>query len=576
MNNLRPIAKAVQSQGRGDDTQLIHMTPKEVKGLQALAMANGGSLTINPSTGLPEAGFLDSLLPTLIGVGITAATGGAAAPWMVGLGVGGLQAARTGSLSKGLMAGLGAYGGAGLAGSLLGTGAATAATAAGNAGAAATPTNAAIGAANSGVAAGGPGIGISAAQNAASNQAAANFGLQGLPASSVAAPVAPSVAQLGGVPLATPMPAVTPSAFQQMGAGLQAAGNAPGSFLANNYGKIGMALTPALVDSMQPDAGPGYEPDTEQYQYDYSPNRASEEDLAAQRQAYANNGITGGELQYFRPAYSNMRTVNVAKGGLIGLAEGGMPDAYTYDPVTQTYKLKAPTVPTAPAGAVAPVGINPIMQGSSDNREPMTDAQFAQQQMQGAINLESARQAMFGAPEFTGAVQQVDMSTPYGNSPSGVVSSSAPAGGGGGGGGSSGRMGDGYNSGNSYQSDPMGATGIDGSTENDSYYANGGIAMLAQGGHLGGYSDGGQLLRGPGDGVSDDIPASIEGAQPARLADGEFVVPARIVSELGNGSTEAGSRRLYAMMNRIQANRKKTVGKGNVAVDSKSTKLLPA
>ena len=98
----------------------------------------------------------------------------------------------------------------------------------------------------------------------------------------------------------------------------------------------------------------------------------------------------------------------------------------------------------------------------------------------------------------------------------------------------------------------------------------------AMGGHLGGYSDGGQLLRGPGDGVSDDIPAQIGAKQPARLADGEFVIPARIVSELGNGSTDAGAKRLYAMMDRVQANRKKTVGKGKVAVNSKSNKYLPA
>lgn len=98
----------------------------------------------------------------------------------------------------------------------------------------------------------------------------------------------------------------------------------------------------------------------------------------------------------------------------------------------------------------------------------------------------------------------------------------------------------------------------------------------AMGGHLGGYSDGGQLLKGPGDGVSDDIPAQIGDRQPARLADGEFVVPARIVSELGNGSTDAGAKRLYAMMDRIQKNRGKTVGKGKVAVNSKSDKYLPA
>ena len=93
--------------------------------------------------------------------------------------------------------------------------------------------------------------------------------------------------------------------------------------------------------------------------------------------------------------------------------------------------------------------------------------------------------------------------------------------------------------------------------------------------NLGGYSDGGRLLKGPGDGVSDDIPAQIGAKQPARLADGEFVIPARIVSELGNGSTDAGAKRLYAMMDRVQANRKKTVGKGKIAVNSKSAKYLP-
>jgi hypothetical protein len=97
-----------------------------------------------------------------------------------------------------------------------------------------------------------------------------------------------------------------------------------------------------------------------------------------------------------------------------------------------------------------------------------------------------------------------------------------------------------------------------------------------QGYNLGGYSDGGRLLKGPGDGVSDDIPAVIGDRQPARLADGEFVIPARIVSELGNGSTDAGAKRLYAMMDKIQAGRKKTVGKNKVAIDSKATKHLPA
>jgi hypothetical protein len=107
--------------------------------------------------------------------------------------------------------------------------------------------------------------------------------------------------------------------------------------------------------------------------------------------------------------------------------------------------------------------------------------------------------------------------------------------------------------------------------------ANGG-QMFAAGGisNLGDYSDGGRLLKGPGDGVSDSIPATIADKRPARLADGEFVVPARIVSELGNGSTEAGARKLYAMMDRIQKARGKTTGKDRVAVNSRAEKLLPA
>ena len=103
--------------------------------------------------------------------------------------------------------------------------------------------------------------------------------------------------------------------------------------------------------------------------------------------------------------------------------------------------------------------------------------------------------------------------------------------------------------------------------------AEGGISSLY---NLGSYSDGGRLLKGPGDGVSDDIPAVIGDSQPARLADGEFVVPARIVSELGNGSTEAGARKLYAMMDRVQAARKKSIGKGKIAANTKADKNLPA
>ena len=97
--------------------------------------------------------------------------------------------------------------------------------------------------------------------------------------------------------------------------------------------------------------------------------------------------------------------------------------------------------------------------------------------------------------------------------------------------------------------------------------SGGGIASL------GGYSDGGRLLRGPGDGMSDNIPANISGKQPARLADGEFVVPADVVSGLGNGSTEAGAKQLYKMLDKVRAARTGTKKQGK---QIKAQKYMPA
>ena len=108
-------------------------------------------------------------------------------------------------------------------------------------------------------------------------------------------------------------------------------------------------------------------------------------------------------------------------------------------------------------------------------------------------------------------------------------------------------------------------------------YAHGGDVMQPSGiSTLGGYSDGGRLLKGPGDGVSDSIPAIIGNKEPARLAEGEFVIPARIVSELGNGSTDAGAKQLYAMMDRVQHARHKTMGKGKFSENTHAKNQLPA
>jgi hypothetical protein len=96
---------------------------------------------------------------------------------------------------------------------------------------------------------------------------------------------------------------------------------------------------------------------------------------------------------------------------------------------------------------------------------------------------------------------------------------------------------------------------------------------LMGGGQLGSYSDGGQALQGPGDGMSDSIPGVIGDVQPARLADGEFVVPADVVSGIGNGSTDAGSRQLYAMMDKIREAR---TGRTKQAPEINPRRMMPA
>jgi hypothetical protein len=106
-------------------------------------------------------------------------------------------------------------------------------------------------------------------------------------------------------------------------------------------------------------------------------------------------------------------------------------------------------------------------------------------------------------------------------------------------------------------------------------FAAGGIAGLnafAGGGNLGSFSDGGQYLKGPGDGMSDNIPANIEGKQPARLADSEFVIPADVVSHLGNGSSDAGAKKLYSMMAQV---RKARTGRKSQGKEINADKYLP-
>jgi hypothetical protein len=382
------------------------MSGKEVAGLQALARAKGGSLTINPTTGLPEANFLDDLLPVLaVGAGVYMAMNGmpdfssmsmlgGAAP-AVG------EAAFTSATPTGLATVAGDVGGSALT------------SAAAPAGWTQTPG------------------GMYALTGEAGTTAGLLSGM-----GQYALPVAGGVAAL------------------------------------------------SLLNQKKAEPDNKTKPMIRPYTYSYNAQRPT--DMVQSRYQ---PGQDTSERQWFNPQWQAGTPYEAADGGIIALANGGMP----------------------------------IEQMS-------TDATTGQNTMYPMANM---RTSSFATP------YQTPQST-------NMMANMAPSGGG---------------TVNMMSGEPnMQGTRM----------AMGGVT------DLGGYSDGGRLLRGPGDGVSDSIPAQIGNKQPARLADGEFVVPARVVSELGNGSTEAGAKQLYKMLDRVQQARGKTTAKGKVAKNTNAAKLLPA
>ena len=94
-------------------------------------------------------------------------------------------------------------------------------------------------------------------------------------------------------------------------------------------------------------------------------------------------------------------------------------------------------------------------------------------------------------------------------------------------------------------------------------YASGGLTSLAKG----------RYLAGGTDGMADKINTTIDGNQPAKLSHGEFVVPADVVSHLGNGNSDAGAQRLYDMMDKIRKARTGTTKQGK---QIKPDKYLPS
>jgi hypothetical protein len=461
--SLQLAAQHLAAKGRGPDDTLVHMSRNEVKSLSDLAMAHGGQLSINPETGLPEAGFLSAILPAVAGFalnaavpGLGAAMGGYAIPALVG-GASYLMNPKQG-LMGGLMAGLGAYGGAGL-----GAGLENIATSE----AGATAANAATQA------------GEEAARQAGEQEFIKQQAMQ--ESAKQAALSSPTAQNLEAITRYTP---------DTMNSAVKAAEQSAREFASNAY--------------VPPPAPTGL-----------------------------SGMYEGAKSLVTSPTEEKFKTLG--GGSYTGLARTGLAAAAPVATATPT--LNMPNVSTAQKQQVVP----------HYRYEPGMATPTPAASATGVENM------YFPGSRYT-PVSSDEAFRLYPGYPA------AAAGGG--------LM----NSEGGYQADPnlMQVKTYDPVVR----MATGGISDAHY--NLGGYSDGGRLLRGPGDGVSDSIPAVIGKKQPARLADGEFVVPARIVSELGNGSTEAGARKLYAMMDRVQAARRNTVGKGKVARNSRADKYLPA
>ena len=744
--SLNQLANHMSAQGRGPDSTLVHMSPREVSGLQSLAMAHGGTLTINPQTGLPEAGFLDSLLPTLLGGAATYLTGGAITPMMAAMGVGGLTALTSKDLGKGLMAGLGAYGGSGIMEGLAGFGTGALSAEAGGAAINAAGVNPLSFEADQ------------IAQNAIAPKIANASYYDKIAAGASKAMSEPmnALSAIGGgsklkgaamlgAPLlsalstqeATPAPTFQQTQFDPRAANINIRREQrpyqPDTGSSAQRGYFG----PTYIDQYGADGGfvadggiqhfaSGGVPLDPNYDYSgYGRKNTTRPVPVVQPKALAKPDFVGADGKTYRydpmkkswyvikdaPAKVNPG-VEVLMGGEGGAGEFGDKGAGTYggnslnaftnspigtvvgkisnpfgatqspapvedktgtpvnfntdpntgvpntDTNTGTTGMNTGTTGGSPAQAgdignpggpgvnsaqaqaqaaerdtrdaraeinAAPAALTSSMtpeQGLAEvsaraqaaiadaraeretaNAQADKDAQTGGQKAgYGASASDKSGIAALDAGPNTGPTGTTSgMSTgPTGGSPEqagDIGNPGGPVGGGGGAGvdtnageggvggvgGGSGVGGTGGGAGSESAGSESAGSESAGSesagSEGDVFAYGGRVGSYAQGGlgSLGGYSDGGRLLRGPGDGVSDHIPATIgRTRQPARLADGEFVVPARIVSELGNGSTEAGARALYKMMDRIQANRRKTTGKNSVAVDSKAHKYLPA
>jgi hypothetical protein len=583
--SLTLAAQHLASKGRGPDTELVHMTKGEIKGLRQLAMAQGGDLSINPYTGLVEAGFLSKILPMVAMAAATYFTAGAATPMFAsalsgtalagssGLLAGAASGALIGGLGAGLQGGnvgkgalFGGIGGAitgGMGGyesapnvfSGMGDTSNALVQSGAQAGNVAATTGSTLEAANQAIGQGAAGSGGFTPTDPFLNSvppggmppgatppvpSPADAAKQALVGESYAVPRNPALGYAGteqGIvnPSVMPQPpgaAPTDSYYKGLGTGMldtakkAAILGAPG-ILAQGYGMtpeqeaLPTGEEPSTLDRISPNfrAQEPVQPNP-YYQAQYPDYKLRPYGMAGGGAvAFSNRGIvqplprsSGADPGIYSDTDPNTARLDAYNAALYRLNK-----ARTKAGIKQPAEIKKAAV----LGDVEEAAEGGIMQayqaGGPVERMSM---------MNTAMNPQ-------GGLYPQGMIDKTQYATPTQRPVSAEMVSEAPA----------------YE-----RSSPM-------------LMARGGIA------DLGGYSDGGRMLKGPGDGMSDSIPATIGRRQPARLADGEFVVPADVVSHLGNGSTDAGARKLYSMMDKI---RKARTGKKKQAPAVKTDKYLPA
>ena len=560
-------AQGLASLGRHGDTMLVHMSPHEVAGLNYLAKKQGTKLTINPETGLPEAfslgGFFSSLLPMVVGAAVPGSWG-AMAPLLAGAATGaGLSAAKgENPLMGGIMGGLGGWSGAGLANSL---GAAATPNAAALANAGGAPVANVLDRAGAATAIDAPMISQQIANPALTNAAntVAQTGVTGSALSGSGNIIDPALNRLstagtGLKNIATGQPGAWDAFKAAGGSGM----------------KLAMPVGGAILGGLEPSDIYG-EPVQNQSKDKYDPyatlrlNNDTGLRLVAKGgyiDGYAMGGtVTTGGLrdlynstdnitnpQLSRDGYgvgrleslarqqsmNQAQTTGYAMGGPISFADGGDTNPINKEiaPVDQTMGITAltPTTPNVPGQAMPADQVQNAASALSNTAS--SDSGIIAQL---ATNLRNDPNYQPKNPIEAAIAKQIKGTDQA-------------------------QQGQGLGSLGAQPSQPMAPTYNASQAIGPTYYAG---MNAPRGMAHGGYLD------GQGDGMSDSIPATIEGKQPARLADGEFVVPADVVSHIGNGSSKAGSERLYSMLDRV---RKARTGHTKQGKQIKPEKYMPA